>query len=267
MATACTTESVSSLGQARDAQPGISVILPNYNHGKWLRRAVRALASQAVSSMEIVLIDDGSTDDSLDIIRDLSREYDCIRLIRHETNQGAWAAVRSGIAAARGEFMLFAAADDFVLPELLSRGEAALRAYPQAAFFCAEVAMLNREGEVVSYRPVAPPRFEAGYVSPAEMRRLILDSDNWFIGTSVIYRRSMLAEIGYFDENLGTMCDAMATRQLAFRHGFCFDPTVLAAWMFDPNTLSAQTSLSPSESRRVLDIGLACIAHRFPADV
>lgn len=247
--------------------PSISVILPNYNHGKWLSRAVRPLATQTVSSMEIILIDDGSTDNSLEIISELTQEYDCIRLIRHERNLGAYAAVRNGIAAARGEFLLFAAADDFTLPGLLSRGEAALRKHPQAAFYCAEMALLDRSGRVTGYRPLVGPRSDSGYVSPAAMREGIRHSDNWFLGSTVLYRRSMLAEIGYFDENLGTLCDGMATRQLAFQHGFYFDPKVLAVWMIDPTTLSSQTSLSPTEGRRVLDIGLRCVAERLPKDV
>ncbi len=262
--------SVATLKPSGVGGPGqltISVILPNYNHGKWLGRAVEALASQAMSAKEIVLVDDGSTDNSLEIIRDLCQKYDCIRLIRHETNRGAHAAVRTGIAAANGELMLFAAADDFVLPDLLSRGENALRNHPEAAFFCADVAILDRAGHLIDCRPVIPPRFESGYVSPTEMRQKIQHSDNWFIGSSVIYRRSLLREIGYFDERLGTLCDGLATRLLAFRNGFYYEADVLAAWMVDRTTLSSQTALSPSEGRRVLNVGLQWISDRFPRDV
>src|SRR5690348_15227277 len=100
------------------APPSLSVILPSYNHGQWLPRSLRALVAQAGPSTEIVLIDDGSTDNSAAIIADFCKRHDCIRLIRHDTNRGTLAAVRNGIAAARGEFLLFAAADDFVLPGL-----------------------------------------------------------------------------------------------------------------------------------------------------
>lgn len=247
--------------------PSISVILPNYNHGKWLQRSVNAIATQAVSSLEIILIDDGSTDNSLEVIAGLCRRHDCIRLIRHDTNRGPYVAVRSGLAAARGEFLLLAAADDFILPGLLARAETALRDHPGAAFFCSEVAIVDRAGRLVGYRPVVPPRAASGYVSPVEMRREIRRSDNWFVGPSVVYRHTHLAEIGYFDESLGTLCDGLATRLLGFRHGFCFDTGVLATWMVDPASLSAQTSLSVAESSRVRDVGMRWIADRFPLDV
>jgi glycosyltransferase involved in cell wall biosynthesis len=217
--------------------------------------------------MEIVLIDDGSTDNSLEVIADLCRHHDCIRLIKHDVNRGPYVAVRAGLAAARGEFLLLAAADDFILPGLLERAEAALRAHPDAAFFCSEVALVDRGGRVVGYRPVVPPRLASGYMSPDEMRQAIRHTDNWFVGPSVVYRHTRLAEIGYFDESLGTLCDGLVTRLLGFRHGFYFDVDVLAVWMVDPASLSAQTSLSVTESCRVRDVGVRWIADRFPADV
>jgi glycosyltransferase involved in cell wall biosynthesis len=260
-------DSLESERRTTAKRPSISVILPNYNHGKWLRRSIGALVAQAVSSMEILLIDDGSTDNSLEVIADLCRQHDCIRLIQHDVNRGPYVAVRSGLAAARGEFLLLAAADDFILPGLLERAEAALRAHPGAAFFCSEVALVDRSGRVVSYRPVVPPRLASGYMSPDDMRREIRHTDNWFVGPSVVYRHARIAEIGYFDESLGTLCDGLATRLLGFRQGFYFDAKVLAVWMVDPASLSAQTSLSVTESCRVRDVGARWIADRFPADV
>lgn len=217
--------------------------------------------------MEIVLIDDGSTDNSAEVIDAFCRRHDYIRLIRHAVNRGPYEAVQTGLAAARGEFLLLAAADDFVLPELLTRAEAALRAHPQAAFFCSEVILFDRDGRIVGLRPVAPPRLTSGYVSPADVRREIKRTDNWFIGPSVVYRRRPLADIGYFDASLGTLCDGLAQRLLAFDHGFYFDAEILAVWMVDPSSMSARTSLSVSESRRVIDAGTRWISDRFPADV
>jgi hypothetical protein len=104
-------------------------------------------------------------------------------------------------------------------------------------------------------------------VSPAAVRTEIQRTDNWFYGPSVVYRRRLLAEIGYFDESLGTLCDGLAQRLLAFRHGFYFAADILAIWMMDPRSLSAQTSFSASESRRVIDAGTQWITTHFPGDV
>jgi glycosyltransferase involved in cell wall biosynthesis len=245
----------------------VSVILPNYNHGWLLSRSLGALLRQTHLPDEILVVDDGSTDNSVAIIEAHRQRCDRIRLIRHEVNRGAFAAVRSGIAAASGKFLLFAAADDFILPDLIARAVQAFQANPEAAFFCSQVALLDREGRLVGIRPVIPPRYRNGYLSPAEVRREIRHTDNWFIGPSVIYRRNLLAAIGYFDESLGTLCDGLAARLLAFRHGFYFETEVLAIWTVDPSSLSAKSSLSVTESRRVIDAGRRWITARFPADV
>ena len=87
------------------APPSLSVILPSYNHGQWLPRSLGALVAQAGPSIEIVLIDDGSTDNSAAVIADFCRRHDCIRLIRHDANRGPLAAVRDRHRRrARGSF-------------------------------------------------------------------------------------------------------------------------------------------------------------------
>jgi glycosyltransferase involved in cell wall biosynthesis len=245
----------------------VSVILPNYNHGWLLPRSLGALLQQSLPPQEILVIDDGSTDNSVAVIEAYGRRCDRIRLIRHTTNRGAFAAVRTGIAAASGEFLLFAAADDFILPDLVARAVETLSAHPQAAFFCSQVALIDRQRRMVGVRPVIPPRYQSGYLSPTEVRREIRHTDNWFVGPSVIYRREPLAAIGYFDESLGTLCDGLATRLLAFRHGFYFAAEVLAVWTVDSSSLSAKSSLSVIESRRVLDVGQRWISAQFPPDV
>jgi glycosyltransferase involved in cell wall biosynthesis len=245
----------------------VSVILPNYNHGWLLSRSLGALMQQTVPPDEILVVDDGSTDNSVEVIEAHGRRCDRIRLIRHAANRGAFAAVRTGIAAASGEFLLFAAADDFILPDLIARAVEAFRANPQAAFFCSKVALIDRRRQMVGLRPIVPPRYQSGYLSPAEVRREIRHTDNWFVGPSVIYRREPLAAIGYFDESLGTLCDGLAARLLAFRHGFYFAAEVLAVWTVDSTSLSAKSSLSVTESRRVIDVGRRWITAQFPSDV
>jgi glycosyltransferase involved in cell wall biosynthesis len=245
----------------------VSVILPNYNHARWLSRALNALARQAPAPAEIIVVDDGSTDNSVAIIESFQERYPFIRLIRHETNKGAEAAVKTALDLAKGEFLLFAAADDFVLPGLFARAVPALRDNRAAAFFCSEVVLIDESNNIIGFRPVTIPRSTAGYMSPSEVRQAIRNSDNWFIGTSVIYRRAQLLEIGFFDRSLATLQDAMATRLLAFRHGFYFAPEVLATWRVIPGSLSVRSSLVTSENEELLHKAKAWIGERFPADI
>ena len=261
-----TAESTEANFVQRSPMP-LSVILPNFNHGAVIARALEALLSQTPSAKEIIVVDDGSTDDSVAIVEDFQRRHKTVRLIRNETNRGIIASVKSALEAASGEYLLFAASDDFVLPGLFSHASEALTAYPNAAFFCAGVALLDSEDKVLGVRPVTVPRRGRGYLSPADVRRVIRKTDFWVLGTATVYRRRLLAEIGYFDGRLGSLGDVLANRLLAFRHGFYFDPAVLAAYNKDPMSFSARSALSVEDSRRFLEAAATWIMKNLPEDV
>jgi glycosyltransferase involved in cell wall biosynthesis len=245
----------------------LSVILPNFNHGDVVARALRALASQTPAAQEIIVVDDGSTDDSVKVIEALQRQCPAIRLIRHDTNRGIVAAVKTALAVASGDYVLFAGSDDFVLPGLFRHALDGLTANPGAAFFCAGVALIDAEDRVVGVRPVTAPRHSRGYLSPQDVRRVIRSTDFWALGTATVYRRRLLAGIGYFDARLGSLGDALANRLLAFRHGFYFDPAVLAAYNKDPMSFSSRSALSTKDTSALLDAARSWIGENLPVDV
>ena len=250
----------------RPAMP-LSVILPNFNHGDLIARALYALLNQTPSASEIIVVDDGSTDDSVAVIEGLARQHSSIRLIRNTTNQGIVASVKTALAVATGEYLLFASSDDYVLPGLFAQAFAGLSVAPRAAFFCSGVALVDANNQVIGIRPVTAPQRDRGYLSPADVRRVIRRTDFWALGTSTVYRRRLLADIGYFDARLGSLGDALANRLLAFQHGFYFDPAVLAAYNKDPMSFSGRSALSVEDSRRLLAAAASWIAEKLPADV
>jgi glycosyltransferase involved in cell wall biosynthesis len=254
---------------ATDAEPpmSLSVIVPNFNHAKLIPRALRAFLNQTPAAKEIIVIDDGSTDDSVEVIEAFARRYRSIRLIRHPSNRGIVAAVKSGLEVASGDYLLFGSSDDFVLPGLYGRAQAALEKNPDAALFCAGVALVDDDNRVIGLRPVTVPRRGCGYLSPLEVRRAIRKTDFWYLGTTTIYRRRLLAAIGYFEPRLGSIGDTLANRLLALRHGFCFDPEILGAYNKDPASFSARSALSVKDSLRMLDAARNWIAGNLPADL
>jgi glycosyltransferase involved in cell wall biosynthesis len=252
-----------------DTQPimPLSVVLPNFNDGKVLPRALRSLLAQKPAAAEIIVVDDGSSDNSVSVVEELQARHPSIRLIRNETNLGIVASVRRALDVATGEFLLCASSDDFVLPGLFDRAFNALRKNPAAAFFCASVALADSRDQIMGIRPVTTPRLSPGYLSPADVRRAIRRTDFWVLGTSTVYRRKLLAEIGYFDPSLGSIGDVLANRLLAFQHGFYFDPAVLGVYNKDPGSFSGRSALSVKNSRQVLDAAQSWMAAKLPEDI
>lgn len=99
--------------------PEISVIIPTYNRAHLISRAIQSVLDQSYQDFEIIVLDDCSTDDTEELIKELKKKDERIRYIRHEKNKGPAAARNSGIKAAKGEYIAFQDSDDEWLPEKL----------------------------------------------------------------------------------------------------------------------------------------------------
>jgi len=150
------------------ASPTLSVVLPNYNHAALLPRALDALIAQDRPAGEIVIVDDGSTDDSRAVIERYAGRHPSIRLLANEHNSGVIPALQRGLEAARGDYVYFAASDDWVQPGFFSRALAMLEAHPNVGLFCANALLIDAEtGRCAGYRPIARPLSHAGAIGPA----------------------------------------------------------------------------------------------------
>ncbi|MDY2745262.1 MAG: glycosyltransferase family 2 protein, partial [Methanosphaera sp.] len=99
----------------------ISVIMPVYNEEQYLEKTCQSLKQQTLDDIELICINDGSTDNSTDILTNLATEYDNIRIINQE-NQGSGIARNKGIDEAKGEYIAFLDADDkYIDPSSLEK--------------------------------------------------------------------------------------------------------------------------------------------------
>lgn len=100
--------------------PEVSVVITTYNYGRYLRQAVNSVLVQSLKSTEIIIVDDGSTDDTERIGRSLANDWQGIHYMR-QRNQGASAAANAGISNARGRYITVLDGDDWMQPERLLR--------------------------------------------------------------------------------------------------------------------------------------------------
>jgi glycosyltransferase involved in cell wall biosynthesis len=176
-------------GPSRVEEAVISVVIPSYNSAELLPEAVGSVLAQTRPAEEIVLVDDGSEDDTAEVC---GRFGAAVRYIR-QANAGASAARNTGIAAARGDWLAFLDADDLWEPEKLELEVAALGRHPEAAFaVTASLVWSPRDG---AYQACG----WKGSLDPAVIQAELLVR-NAFTGlcSSILIRRSALEDIGGF---------------------------------------------------------------------
>jgi glycosyltransferase involved in cell wall biosynthesis len=208
----------------------LSVILTSYNYARFLSAALAGLASQTRRPDELIVIDDGSQDDSVAIIGSHLDRFANARLVQNPRNLGTIANLNLGFELARGEVVYFAAADDITYPMLLQRGMELLDAHPEAALFSARSDIIDAAGVRIGTLATGIPLRQPGFIPPDEVARLLLRDDNWLSGNTTLYRRGPLVAAGGFAPELGSFCDGYVSRLLAVRHGAAFSPEVLGAW-------------------------------------
>jgi glycosyltransferase involved in cell wall biosynthesis len=244
-------------------QPTLSVILPNYNHGKLIARAITALLAQERAPDEIVVVDDGSTDDSVKVIRSLAAGSNAIRLIVNSVNEGVTAALARGLDASNGAYVYFAAADDWVLPGFFASALAVFERHPEAGLVCGESYLVSGQtGEHLGVRPIVRPSNRTTFFSPARTAALLRRADNWILTGSAIFNRDRVVAAGGFASDLGSFADGYLARKVALTHGFCFVPRLMATWQVFDHSFSRGTAADPIETERLI----GCALTRFAGD-
>jgi glycosyltransferase involved in cell wall biosynthesis len=225
------------------ANPTLSVLLTSYNYSQYIGEALDALLAQSYKPKEIIVVDDASTDNSAQIIKDLINKYpdSNIVFLQNEKNMGGHYSVTKAMGLATGDYVYSAAADDKVLPGFFEKSMNVLIKYPQAGLSCSDVVIFFPDGRslerVQNYSDV--PR----YFSPNEALKLFLKSNTGAIRShSVILKRAALIEAGGYMKALKWHSDLFATNVICFRHGICYIPEILTSIRAHPARYGKQNA-------------------------
>lgn len=120
-----------------EEQPLISCIIPVFNAEKYLHRCINSILAQDYPTIEIILIDDGSTDTSPTICDEYAKQY-CNIIVKHTSNKGASLARKTGLELAKGEYLTFVDADDYVTHNYVSAMFEALKKYNTEISSCCQ---------------------------------------------------------------------------------------------------------------------------------
>ena len=199
----------------------VSVILPCRDEAAVLAETLQSFLAAQESIHEIVFIDDGSRDNSLEIAKRLLGDCGKAVFIRHETAIGTAASLREGLSRVSGRFVFMGAGDDPIDPDLLPTALHWLGDHPGAGVFSAESRGIDLAGRPQDVPALPRPVDGAGFLDSRNCRAALYRMDSWFAGNTCVYRTDVLQDIGIHDD-LGPFCDAYAAWTAALRHGACF---------------------------------------------
>jgi len=175
--------------EKKQKKPLISVIIPTYNRGWIIKKAIDSVLSQDYRDFELIIVDDGSTDNTLEI---LNSYQDDITILR-QNNHGVSAARNRGIMAASGRFVAFLDSDDLWLPQKLSSQVDYFNLNPDA-IICQTEEIWIRKG--VRVNPKKRHKKPYGMIFEQSLALCLVSP------SAVMIRRSLFDEVGVFDEKL-----------------------------------------------------------------
>jgi hypothetical protein len=172
-----------------DFRPRISVIVPAYNQARYLGAAIESALNQTLGDLEVVVVNDGSTDGTEEVVRSCTDPR--MRYV-HQANAGLSAARNTGISQAQGEYLSFLDADDLLLPEKHSSLVAEMEADPHIGLAAGQAIPIDEHGRPTGHIFDVP--------LPEDLSRLVLRNP-LHVG-SVLVRRDWLKRVGIFDERV-----------------------------------------------------------------
>ena len=231
----------------------VSAVTPTYNRARYLPQALDSALAQGFDGLEVVVVDDGSTDGTPGVCAGYGDRIRC----RRRENAGQSAAWNLCLEMARGEYVAFLDSDDAWLPGKLARQVPLLDADPGAALLYAEVRYVDGDGrEIPGAR--RPRRTPSGRVLGD------LLADNFLRTPTVIARRSALLEAGGFRPGLVHGNDWDMWLRVATRHRVLFDPTPSALYRLHGEQMVADRHLLAAARVRILEDHLERIATEAP---
>ena len=227
-------------------RPRMSVVIPNYNHGHLIGEALAAISQQTMPPFEVVVVDDGSTDDSVTRLQSLALDMPWLRIHRHAEKRGVNAACNNGLEIAGGDFILFSAADDCLGTDMVERGFAAAATFPFAGIVFSDHAEMSADGAVRRIIPLDLPSVRR-YFSKDDFIRLMQSHFFYFHVSNVWFNVALLRRLGGFPLAVKWHGDLLAAYAAAFEGGAVYTPDAVSYVRVSPTSYGAAGSRSSAQ--------------------
>lgn len=207
----------------------LSIIIPLYNKEKYIKNTIYSIINQNYTSYELLIVDDGSTDDSLSVVKTITDHR--IRVIKKE-NGGVSSARNAGIEHAKYEWVFFLDADDSLMPNALKNMVSMIEKYPQEKFFSGHSLWEgNKKKNIKSTGKITRTKFPQFLI----WTRIIDPAPR-----NIVVHKSLFKEYGMYDERMSFYEDWEVSIKMARYGRIVYSDFVLAKYTPDGNGLGSQ---------------------------
>lgn len=220
-------------------QPLLSIVIANYNYGRFLEEAIQSVLSQSCNDYELIIVDGGSTDNSVEIIK---KYVDKIAWWVSEKDKGQSDAFNKGFAQAKGRFLTWLNADDVMLPRVIEKLKYASEKHPKCEWFVGGVLWLNPQMKI----------FKCGRGRRMSKVRAKYGSVN-VCGPSSFFAKELYVRAGGIDERFSYTMDTDLWRRFAVNEGVVFKPMIKYAWGLRIHSDAKMSGHKVSSDGTVLD--------------
>ena len=222
--------------------PLVSVVTPSYNKSSFIEETILSVRNQTYPHIQHIVVDGGSTDDTLDILR----RYDDGLIWISEPDEGQSDAINKGWRMAEGEILAYLNADDTYMPSAVQTAVEYLAVNPDVGMVYADADFINEHGEVTRHYQVGE----------FDLSRILCSYDDLFLvpQPTVFFRKEVLDRVGYLDKNLHLTMDLDFWIRISLKFRIGHIPQILATMRFYPEAKSvSQYYRVVDDCLRVLD--------------
>lgn len=230
----------------------LSVIVVNYNQEHYISEVLDSIFQQSTQPLEVIFVDDCSTDKSYQIVKKYQDQYTILRLVQLTQNSGSpILPIQIGIQEAKGDYLALIACDDFYLPGFFERAMSLLATHPEVGFLSGNICFFKdkkpyefTEVELFSTKVIQ-------FFTPDQLANIYSNFRGSILSPATIYKKELVVKYGGYQADLGSLSDYYLNCQIAFRCNTIYVPEKFAANRFIPSSYSNSIRFDLKKKKKI----------------
>lgn len=233
--------------------PIVSVIIANYNSEKYIKDAIESILKQTLQELELIIVDDKSTDNSLSIINSFTEADSRVRAITLNENSGVTYSRQIGLENAVGKYIAILDSDDISAPNRLQEQAEVLEKYPNVVLVASDYGVIDENGRMIKKQKKVQKNSAA--------IRWYLTFGNCFAHSTIMFRLSTAKEFGGYDLNIKRGLDMEMSSKLLTKGDAFVIPKPLSYWRTYSKSMTKSVDKNELEKNYISSVQNAIVLH------